>query len=169
MFKAFKSFRRRKFFQSIAVAATGMLFLGPKAAAQTPVLGASRRATIGRKDKDQQARDYLESILYTPQEVKDLISGTGSHGEKYDPDLGWVVADRQMRNGMDNSISTYRYDPSGARHMIHYANKPCRINTYGDSFTHCDQVSDGETWQEVLAAHLIEPLRNYGVGGYSGM
>ena len=33
--------------------------------------------------------------------------------------------------------------------------------------THCDQVSDGETWQEYLSAHLREPIRNYGVGGYS--
>jgi hypothetical protein len=28
-------------------------------------------------------------------------------------------------------------------------------------------VSDGETWQEYLAAHIQEPIRNYGVGGYS--
>ena len=51
--------------------------------------------------------------------------------------------------------------------MIMYADRTCRVNTYGDSFTHCDQVSDGETWQEVLAAHLCEPVRNYGIGGYS--
>ena len=28
-------------------------------------------------------------------------------------------------------------------------------------------MNDGETWQEYLAAHLREPIRNYGVGGYS--
>jgi len=50
--------------------------------------------------------------------------------------------------------------------MIAYCDKPCRINTYGDSFTHCDQVSDGESWQEYLAAHLCEPIRNYGVSGH---
>jgi hypothetical protein len=27
-------------------------------------------------------------------------------------------------------------------------------------------VSDGETWQEALAAHLGEPIRNFGIGGY---
>ena len=37
----------------------------------------------------------------------------------------------------------------------------------GDSFTHCDQVSDGETWQEFLASHIREPVKNFGVGGYS--
>ena len=28
-------------------------------------------------------------------------------------------------------------------------------------------MSDAETWQEVLAAHLQEPVRNFGVGGWS--
>ena len=28
-------------------------------------------------------------------------------------------------------------------------------------------MSDGETWQEYLSAHLQEPIRNYGIGGYS--
>jgi hypothetical protein len=41
-----------------------------------------------------------------------------------------------------------------------------RINTYGNSFTQCHQVSDGETWQEYLAAPLGEPIRNFGVGGH---
>ena len=47
-----------------------------------------------------------------------------------------------------------------------YAGRPCRINTYGDSFTQCHQVSDAETWQEYLAGHLGEPIRNFGMGGY---
>ena len=51
--------------------------------------------------------------------------------------------------------------------MSNYADKPCRINTYGNSFTQCHQVSDHETWQEVLAAHLQEPLKNFGIGGWS--
>jgi hypothetical protein len=47
-----------------------------------------------------------------------------------------------------------------------YTERPCRINTYGNSFTQCHQVSDGETWQEYLAAHLGEPVRNFGMGGF---
>lgn len=50
--------------------------------------------------------------------------------------------------------------------MISYADKHCRINTYGDSFTQCHQVNDGETWQEYLAGHFTEPIRNYGIGGF---
>ena len=53
------------------------------------------------------------------------------------------------------------------RKTINYADKKCRINAYGDSFTQCHQVSDGETWEEILAAHFGEPIRNFGVGGWS--
>ena len=55
---------------------------------------------------------------------------------------------------------------NGARTSFVYAGRPCRINTYGDSFTQCHQVSDSETWQEYLAGHLGEPIRNFGMGGY---
>ena len=121
----------------------------------------------GMQEGYEQAREYLKSILYTSEEVESLILGNSPHGEKYDPDLGWVHADNRRKHGVDDSIVTYRYDRSGARRPIMYADKPYRIHTYGDSFTLCSQVSDGETWQEVLAAHLIEPVRNYGIGGYS--
>lgn len=47
-----------------------------------------------------------------------------------------------------------------------YADQKPRINTYGNSFTQCHQVSDGETWQEYLAAHLGEPIGNFGTGGH---
>ena len=51
--------------------------------------------------------------------------------------------------------------------MINYrGSSRCRINTYGDSFTQGSQVSDGETWQEILAAHMGEPVRNWGIGGH---
>ena len=113
----------------------------------------------------RQAQAYLKSILYPPEQVEDWLLGRASLGEAYDGELGWVFHDRRVKHGVDGSISTYRY--AGARRTIMYGDNPCRINTYGNSFTHCDQVSDGETWQEVLAAHLCEPLRNFGIGGYS--
>lgn len=135
------------------------------------------------KSFEMQAKEYLKSILYTRQEIRDWILGKrmlsgvwerngemyqnvlGRTGETYDSLLGWLHINRVERDGVDGSKVTYSY--GGARRMIMYADKPCRINTYGDSFTHCDQVSDGETWQEVLAAHLCEPVRNFGVGGFS--
>ena len=56
--------------------------------------------------------------------------------------------------------------PSGCQHRVHCP-APARIRTFGDSFTHCDQVNDGETWQETLGAHIGEPIRNFGVSGHS--
>ena len=69
-------------------------------------------------------------------------------------------------DGIDGSATISTVRPDGARTSFMYAGKKCRINTYGDSFTQCHQVSDGETWQEYLAAHLGEPVRNFGMGGY---
>jgi len=113
-----------------------------------------------------QMREYLESILYTPQEVEEWISGKVlPYGKTYDSLVGYVHSDGKYRDGIDGSIVTYSHP--GPRRMMLYADKPCRINTYGNSFTHCDQVNDGETWQEVLAAHLCEPVRNFGVSGIS--
>jgi hypothetical protein len=32
---------------------------------------------------------------------------------------------------------------------------------YGGNHATCEQVQDGETWQEILASHLLEPLRSF--------
>lgn len=85
---------------------------------------------------------------------------------KFDPELGYVPSDSIQRDGIDGSHTVYRYGAAGERRMINYGDRRCRVNTYGNSFTQCHQVSDGETWQESLAAHLGEPIRNFGVGGY---
>jgi hypothetical protein len=116
---------------------------------------------------DQQKREYLESILYSPEAVRDWLAGRVVWGETYHPLLGWIHNERTTREGVDDSLVSYHYDPDGARKVVAYADRPCRINTYGDSFTSCAQVNDGETWQEYLAAHLQEPIRNFGIGGYS--
>ncbi|MCC6491137.1 MAG: SGNH/GDSL hydrolase family protein [Candidatus Hydrogenedentes bacterium] len=114
------------------------------------------------------ARDYLADILYTRQEVDDWFDGKAFPFSRHDPELGWLLPDARFADGLDGSISTYRYEmDNGPRKMINYADQPCRINTYGDSYTQCHQVSDGETWQENLAAHLCEPVRNFGIGGWS--
>src|SRR5262249_25580275 len=50
---------------------------------------------------------------------------------------------------------------------IMYADKPCRIHVHGSSFAAGEGVSDGDTWEEKLAAHFCEPVKNFGVGGFS--
>ena len=114
-------------------------------------------------------KKYLETVLFTREEVNDWLEGRMNLyiPERYDDQMGWAPLAGRHKHGIDGSIASYTYDPSGARHMVAYRDKTCRINTYGNSFTHCDQVSDGETWQEILASHLCEPVRNFGVSGYS--
>jgi hypothetical protein len=57
------------------------------------------------------------------------------------------------------------YDPDGARHAP-LPPAPLLAAAYGDSFTHCSEVNDGDTWPVALARQLDVDVRNYGVGGY---
>jgi hypothetical protein len=112
-------------------------------------------------------RDYLLPLLPTHEDVDQWMAGKAFPFSRYDAELGYLHRDRDFQEGQDGAICQYRYDPQGARRMFVHADRACRINSYGDSFTSCEQVCDGETWQEALAAHLGEPVRNYGIGGYS--
>lgn len=133
----------------------------------------------------EQAKAFLRSVMPSREDINNFLAG--KHGPEkisyndgwvYEPDLGWIVCDSvrprfgeqykgvYLPYGVGGSRTFYHYEEDGARKVINFPNGRCRIHTYGDSFTHCDQVNDGETWQEYLAAHLQEPIRNYGVGGY---
>lgn len=90
----------------------------------------------------------------------------GPSWARFDPELGYVLGNYLPTDGLDHSATISTVQADGARTAFMYAGRKCRINTYGDSFTQCHQVSDGETWQEYLAAHLGEPVRNFGMGGY---
>lgn len=117
---------------------------------------------------ERETREFLEDLLYTRQEVDRWLAGEAFPFAKYSSEFGWLLPDARFRDGIDDSVSVYTFaQPDGERVMRNYADHPCRINTYGDSFTQCHQVSDDETWQEVLAAHFQEPVRNFGIGGWS--
>ena len=112
-------------------------------------------------------RELLRAVAYRALDMEKLLDPDYPSFYRFDPELGYVPSDCVVNDGMDGSLTAYTYDPGGGhRKMINYATQPCRINTYGNSVTMCQQVSDGETWQEVLAAHMREPIRNFGVGGY---
>ena len=130
-------------------------------------------AEIGGFDPDA-TKAYLRTIMPTKERTEQFTrimtpeeSMTHSNGWTYDAELGWVHCNAMTPDGVDGSKTYYHYEADGARKVVNFPEKPCRIHTYGNSFTHCDQVNDGETWQEYLAAHFQEPIRNYGVGGYS--
>ena len=116
---------------------------------------------------------YLRRLIPSREQVDDFLRGrqgpeklSRNQGWLFDGELGWVLCDSIRPRSVDGSRGFYSYETDGARRVVHFPDKLCRVHTYGNSFTHCDQVSDGETWQEYLAAHLQEPIRNYGVGGY---
>ncbi|MBS3762977.1 MAG: hypothetical protein KGZ25_06710 [Planctomycetes bacterium] len=112
-------------------------------------------------------KELLHTAAYLPEEIERLLDPDRPSFIDFDPELGYVLRDYAFRDGMEDTLCAYNYESHGGhRKMINYANKPCRINTYGDSFTQCAQVNDGESWQEILAAHFREPIRNFGVGGY---
>ncbi len=122
---------------------------------------------------EKRAREYFRSIRLSRQRVADFISGEYGPRDKrpgevfqYDPELGWKHHAAVGSSGVDGSKVFYSYESDGARKVINFGGQPARIRTYGDSFTHCSQASNNETWEEYLAAHIQEPVGNYGVGGY---
>ena len=115
---------------------------------------------------DQAVVAFLEDATLTRNEVERFVDPTQPAWAMFDTELGYVPHPCTVPDGVDGAISTYRYGIQGERIMINYADQPCRMNCYGNSMTQCHQVSDGETWQEQLAAHFGEPMRNFGVGGY---
>jgi hypothetical protein len=164
------SMNRSRFFCWILVLLFSCPLPGNHAAADDE--NSALRSTGGSHptlEESNQVREFLDSILYTRQEVDDWFVGKAYTLAKYDSDVGYLYNDYKRLDALDGSYSIYDYedDKHDVRRIIMYADKSCRINTYGDSFTNCAQVNDGETWQEFLAAHLCEPARNYGIGGYS--
>lgn len=109
-------------------------------------------------------KQFLEASA-VPKEVIDRFL-RGPAWAQFDPELGYIAGNYMPADGIDKSRTIATVQSNGARTSFVYAGRKCRINTYGDSFTHGNQVNDAETWQEYLAGHLGEPIRNFGVGGY---
>jgi len=109
-------------------------------------------------------RHYLEESAVSQDLIDRFLKGPS--WAQFDPELGYILGQYLPTDGLDGSATISTVQANGARTSFVYTNRPCRINTYGDSFTQCHQVSDAETWQEYLAGHLGEPIRNFGMGGY---
>ena len=108
---------RREF---LRVAASGLAAAG--------AAGLSNAANTEGKPVHITARDYLAGILYTRQEVDDWFDGKAFPFSKHDPELGWLLPDARFADGLDGSVSTYRYEENnGPRKLINYTGQPCRI------------------------------------------
>ena len=120
----------------------------------------------GAQDEKPSYEEYLRKSA-VPREVLDVFLDPSKRSwAQFDSELGYILGRYMPRDGVDGSSTISTVQKNGARASRLYTDRPCRINTYGNSFTLCHQVSDGETWQEYLAAHLGEPVRNFGMGGY---
>jgi hypothetical protein len=144
-----------------------------RTAAASVALGAieqSARAAPSHASSSHDAagsvRDYLNRRTLRKEWVDRFLDPKARVWARFDPELGYLLRNALMRDGMVGSYTLARYEPTGQRKQVNFADQSCRINTYGDSFTQGHQVSDGETWQEVLSAHFCEPIRNFGVGGF---
>lgn len=159
-----KRVSRRDFLRASSIA------LGPLSIAATnplPALETKYQAGVTERTNMQEAiRQFLNRVTCRREEVDVFLDPKRPNWARFDPELGYVLRDNILKDGVDGSRTITSYQKSGERTSINYAHRPCRINTYGNSFTQCHQVSDGETWQEYLAAHIGEPIRNFGVGGY---
>ena len=109
---------------------------------------------------------YLAKSAVQKGVIEVFLSEDHASCAQFDPELGYTIGNALIPDGMDGSLSITTSQANGARSSMMYNEMPCRINTYGNSFTQCSQTSDGETWQEYLAAHLGEPIHNFGVGGF---
>jgi hypothetical protein len=121
------------------------------------------------RDEDiQKIQTYLTSIMPTREMVDQYVTPNSKGETSCIPELGWVPrGEHKSQDGVDGTYAFYSYAEDRGRSVVNFPERPSRIHTYGNSFTHCDQVSDNETWHEYLAAHLQEPIRNFGVGGWS--
>ena len=120
------------------------------------------------------ALDRYKGLEYKPALVQTLsnkhrgaltahLSGRQSY-VTFDPVLGWTV----RPNGKKPN---YRANSAGLRSQRENTPRPApgivRIAAFGDSFTHCDGMKAGWTWQEVMEASdpRLEVM-NFGVPGF---
>ncbi|MCA9402836.1 MAG: SGNH/GDSL hydrolase family protein [Candidatus Omnitrophica bacterium] len=94
--------------------------------------------------------------------VRKILDGEAKY-IAHSPKLGWTIAPNGARD-------EYRANSQGLRADHDYSLTPgdkIRIATFGDSFVHCDEVPNDQTWQEHLNRldSRLETM-NFGVGGY---
>ncbi|MHC4418924.1 MAG: hypothetical protein ACYSU6_10115 [Planctomycetota bacterium] len=93
--------------------------------------------------------EYLTEGVPTKKDIDVFLNDIS--WAQFDPDVGYILSNYMPHDGMDGSSTISTVRPNGARTSFMYTNEPCRINTYGDSFTQCHQVSDGVSQSEILA------------------
>ena len=109
---------------------------------------------------------YLRDSAVSSEVLNTFLDPQQLSWAQFDPEVGYILGNYLPSDGIDGSSTISTVQPDGTRTRHLYVGRKGRINTYGNSFTQCHQVNDGETWQEYLAAHLGEPIRNFEMGGF---
>lgn len=96
--------------------------------------------------------------------IRSFIDTSVSYFE-FDAEAGWTI----QKNGRYQDI--YRANSAGIRADREYdfdiPDGTVRIATFGDSFTHCDDVGNDETWQFFMESERPDfEVLNFGVGAY---
>ena len=139
------------------------------------VEGITRQGLYGEDDKDGNVK--FADVKLRPyripfvsiQESLDKYNSSTSSRLMYDPELGWSP----RPNARD---WVYFYNSAGIRSApAEYSLSPepgaLRIELFGDSYTHCDEVPIEECWGTRLEARLNKKgvpaeVINFGVSGY---
>jgi hypothetical protein len=112
------------------------------------------------------ANDQLLPLTYNEAELDRIIAGGTYY--RFDRELGWTVG-ASASGGF--AKATYRSNAAGLRSDREYAPQASpgsrRIAAFGDSFTHCDEVSYQNCWTARLETALPgSEILNFGVPGY---
>ena len=136
---------------------------------------------VASRTWDVRAQEYLKDLMPSRAQVRDFLTGDTDQNLAFDATLGWKHASRavvastkeageaeprpRLSKKLTRSAGVF-LAKDGARRVINGVSA-CRVHTFGSAFSSGYQVRDGQTWQECLAASIDEPVKNYGVAGYS--
>lgn len=113
-------------------------------------------------------KNFAPFLYFAEKQIKSIkdFSNKNFGYIKFDSRLGWSINKNSISlNGL------YKSNSDGLRGEKNYSKKVpknnLRVTTFGDSFTHGDDVRNKETWQSQMESSTknLEVI-NFGVGGY---
>jgi len=120
----------------------------------------------------RRAADYIEAAQKAASaapQIEAPIPDCNETGQKcvnqkiFSKQLGWFYPPHFVFQDQQGII--YRHGQYGERVTRTYYAADL-IASYGDSFTHCNEVKDDDTWQTFLAHKLAKNVLSFGVAGY---
>ncbi len=148
----------------LALVGTGSLLIGLRRRLRVPVAGVAAVA-LALLASPLVAELSVRAVFG----VRDLVRSPTRQVEQR---LGWQTSAHQRVSGPHRGYGEVRYTTSehGFRVFGDPARDGRRVLVLGDSSTEASQVSDGETYYEVMAARCPEiEVFAYGAGGYGSL